>query len=63
MSEKVNDAPVKKQRRGIAEVLHRLSKSPLAMFGLAFILFLVFCAIFCEQLAPYPYAKIGRAHV
>ncbi len=62
MAEKVIDAPVRKQRRGIAEVLHRLSKSPLAMFGLAFILLLVFCAIFCEQLAPYPYAKQNLMH-
>lgn len=62
MAEKVIDAPVRKQRHGIAEVLHRLSKSPLAMFGLAFILLLVFCAIFCEQLAPYPYAKQNLMH-
>lgn len=62
MAEKVLDAPVKKQRRGLAEVFHRLSKSPLAMFGLAFILLLVFCAIFCKQLAPYPFAKQNLMH-
>lgn len=62
MTEKVIDAPVKKQRRGIAEVLHRLSKSPLAMFGLGFIILLVICAIFANQLAPFPFSKQDLMH-
>ena len=44
----------KRVHRGpLAEVLFRLSKSPLAMFGLAIILLLVFCAIFAEVISPY----------
>ena len=62
MTEKVIDAPVKKQRHGIAEVMHRLSKSPLAMFGLGFIFLLVVCAIFANQLAPYSFAKQNLMH-
>ena len=44
----------KRKRRGpFMEVMFRLSKSPLAMFGLAIIAVLVFCAIFAEVIAPY----------
>ena len=44
----------KRKRRGpFMEVMFRLSKSPLAMFGLAIIMILVFCAIFAEVIAPY----------
>ncbi len=60
------DTPVKgtgRRRRGpFAEVLFRLSKSPLAMFGLAIILLLVFCAIFADVLAPYDFAKQNLDH-
>lgn len=62
MTEKVIDAPVKKQRRGLAEVMHRLSKSPLAMFGLGFIVLLVICAIFANQLAPFSFSKQNLMH-
>jgi peptide/nickel transport system permease protein len=47
----------RKKRGGFAEVLFRLRKSPLAMFGLVFIIFLAFVAIFANALAPYPYQK------
>ncbi|MDO4786971.1 MAG: ABC transporter permease [Fretibacterium sp.] len=48
----------KRRRRGpLLEVLFRLSKSPLAMFGLAIILLLIFCAIFADLIAPYDPAK------
>ena len=60
------NAPVKgtgRRRRGpFAEVIFRLSKSPLAMFGLAVILLLIFCAIFADVLAPYDFAKQDLAH-
>mgnify|MGYP000621305139 CR=1 FL=1 len=61
------DAPVKgtgRRRRGpFAEVIFRLSKSPLAMFGLAVILLLIFCAIFADVLAPYDFAKQDLMHM
>ena len=47
----------KKKRGALAEVLFRLKKSPLALFGLAVILLLIFVAIFADYLAPYPYQK------
>ncbi|MDR1741041.1 MAG: ABC transporter permease [Synergistaceae bacterium] len=46
----------------MAEVFFRLAKSPLAMFGLAFILLLVFVAIFADVLAPYPFQKQNLMH-
>ena len=55
-------APRKKKRGGLAEVLFRLRKSPLAMFGLVFIIFLAFVAIFANFLAPYPYQKQNLMH-
>jgi peptide/nickel transport system permease protein len=39
------------------DVIFRLRKSPLAVFGFLFILFLIFVAIFADVLAPYPYQK------
>ena len=54
----------KRVHRGpIAEVLFRLSKSPLAMFGLAIILLLVFCAIFAEMISPYDPTAQDLAHM
>ena len=45
--------PKKRRRRGpLLEVLFRLSKSPLAMFGLAIILLLIFCATFGTSSRP-----------
>ncbi|MDR2179786.1 MAG: ABC transporter permease [Synergistaceae bacterium] len=52
----------RKKRGGLAEVLFRLRKSPLAMFGLIFIVFLAFIAIFADGLAPYPYQKQNLMH-
>ncbi|MBR1672700.1 MAG: ABC transporter permease [Fretibacterium sp.] len=45
------------------EVLFRLAKSPLAMFGLAIIALLVFCAIFAEVIAPYSPIKQDLMHM
>ena len=54
----------KRVHRGpLAEVLFRLSKSPLAMFGLAIILLLVFCAIFAEVISPYDPTTQDLAHM
>ena len=48
----------KRRKRGaVAGAFFRLRKSPLAMFGLLFILCLAFVAIFADVLAPYPYQK------
>lgn len=55
---------VKRKRRGaFAEVLFRLSKSPLAMFGLAIILLLIFCALFAEAISPYSPIKQDLMHM
>ena len=54
----------KRVHRGpLAEVLFRLSKSPLAMVGLAIILLLVFCAIFAEMISPYDPTAQDLAHM
>ncbi len=54
----------KRVHRGpLAEVLFRLSKSPLTMFGLAIILLLVFCAIFAEVISPYNPTAQDLAHM
>ncbi|MCR5347317.1 MAG: ABC transporter permease [Fretibacterium sp.] len=45
------------------EVMFRLAKSPLAMFGLAIIGLLVFCAIFAEVIAPYSPIKQDLMHM
>lgn len=50
-------------RGPFADVLHRLSKSPLAMFGLLFIIFLVFLAVFADVLAPYNFAEQDLEHM
>ncbi|MBQ9564321.1 MAG: ABC transporter permease [Synergistaceae bacterium] len=53
-NETITPELTKRKRRGpFMEVLFRLSKSPLAMFGLAIIALLVFCAAFAEVIAPY----------
>ncbi|MDR1378455.1 MAG: ABC transporter permease [Synergistaceae bacterium] len=53
----------RKKRSALGEVFFRLRKSPLAMFGLAIILLLVFLSIFADQLAPYPYRKQNLSHM
>ena len=50
--EVVPELTKRKRRSPLMEVMFRLSKSPLAMFGLAIIAVLVFCAIFAEVIAP-----------
>ena len=45
------------------DVMLRLSKSPLAMFGLAIIFVLVFCAIFAEIISPYSPIKQDLMHM
>lgn len=53
----------RKLRSPLGEVFFRLSKSPLAMFGLAIIALLVFCAIFAEVISPYDPIKQDLAHM
>ena len=63
MAEYTEQNEYRKQRGPFAEVMHRLGRSPLAMFGLAFIMLLVFCAVFANWLAPYPFAKQNLLHM
>lgn len=65
MSEAIAKTPAKsgrKRRSQLGEVFFRLRKSPLAMFGLAFILLLIFLAIFADSVAPYSYRKQNLSH-
>lgn len=52
----------KKPQRGFSAVFHRLSKSPLAMFGLFITILLVFTAIFADFIAPLGFAKQDLMH-
>ena len=54
---------VRKRRSPFMDVMLRLSKSPLAMFGLAIIFVLVFCAIFAEIISPYSPIKQDLMHM
>ncbi|MBQ3446608.1 MAG: ABC transporter permease [Synergistaceae bacterium] len=45
------------------DVMVRLSRSPLAMFGLAIIAVLVFCAMFAEIISPYSPIKQDLMHM
>ncbi|MBQ7593611.1 MAG: ABC transporter permease [Synergistaceae bacterium] len=54
---------VRKRRSPFVDVLLRLGKSPLAMFGLAIIFVLVFCAIFAEVISPYSPIKQDLMHM
>lgn len=47
----------KKRRSQMGEIWRRLKKSKPAMISLAFILFLVVCALLAPLIAPYDYAK------
>lgn len=65
MSEAIAKTPAKsgrKRRSQLGEVFFRLRKSPLAMFGLAFILLLIFLAVFADSVAPYSYRKQNLSH-
>lgn len=61
--EKIIPELTRKHRSPFVEVLLRLSKSPLAMFGLAIILVLVFCAIFAEVISPYSPIRQDLMHM
>ena len=61
--EKIIPELVRKRRSPIVDVLMRLSRSPLAMFGLAIIFVLVFCAIFAEIISPYSPIKQDLMHM
>lgn len=52
----------KKKRGRFMEVMFRLKKSPLAMFGLAVLVLLVITAIFADVIAPYSYSKQDLRH-
>ena len=47
----------KKRRSQAGEIWRRLKKSKPAMISLAFIIFLILCAVFAPVIAPYDYAK------
>lgn len=49
-------------QQGIAGVLYRLSRSPLAVFGLLVVAVLIFAAIFATQIAPYGQADMNLAN-
>lgn len=59
MAKKIKKTPA---QHGLLGVLHRLSRSPLAMFGLAVVLLLVFLAIFAPQVAPYGETQMDLLH-
>ena len=61
--EKIIPELVRKRRSPFADVMLRLAKSPLAMFGLAIIFVLVFCAIFAEMISPYSPIKQDLMHM
>ena len=61
--EKIIPELVRKRRSPFVDVLLRLSKSPLAMFGLAIIFVLEFCAVFAEVIAPYSPVKQDLMHM
>ena len=61
--EKIIPELVRKRRSPFVDVLVRLSRSPLAMFGLAIICVLVFCAIFAEMISPYSPIKQDLMHM
>ncbi len=50
------ERPLKKHSY-MGEVLHRLSKNPVAMISLCFLVVLLFCIIFAGVIAPYDYAE------
>lgn len=63
MTEKIIPELTRKRKSPFFEVLVRLSKSPLAMFGLAIICVLIFCAVFAEVISPYSPIKQDLMHM
>ena len=61
--EKIIPELARKRRGQFADAMFRLTKSPLAMFGLAIIAVLVFCAIFAEVISPYSPIKQDLMHM
>lgn len=56
VKQQINVASPKRRRRsGFTEVMFRLRKSPLAMFGLGVITLIVFFAIFADVVAPHKF--------
>lgn len=48
-------SPKRRRRSGLTEVMFRLRKSPLAMFGLGVITLIIFFAIFADVVAPHKF--------
>lgn len=63
IAEKNINVPKRIKRGQFAEVMFRLKKSPLAMFGLSVIALLIFCALFAGFVAPYNYAAQNLDHM
>ena len=61
--EKIIPELVRRRRSPFMGVILRLARSPLAMFGLAIIFVLVFCAIFAEVISPYSPIKQDLMHM
>lgn len=57
MKNSANGHAKKKRRSQVGEIWRRLCKSKPAMISLAFIIFLILCAVFAPFIAPYDYAK------
>lgn len=63
MTNDITPELVRKRRSPFMDVMVRLSRSPLAMFGLAIIAVLVFCAVFAEIISPYSPIKQDLMHM
>ena len=63
MTNDITPELVRKRRSPFMDVMVRLSRSPLAMFGLAIIAVLVFCAMFAEIISPYSPIKQDLMHM
>jgi peptide/nickel transport system permease protein len=50
-----------KKRSYMGEIFHRLSKNPVAMISLGFLVILIFCVVFAGLIAPYDYAEQNLA--
>lgn len=59
MKNTANGNAKKKRRSQVGEIWRRLCKSKPAMISLAFIIFLILCAVFAPFIAPYDYCETG----